>query len=421
LDNFQQVESDSKTINVWLIHGTWARQARWTRDGSPLRKALQGGLKGDVRFAALPWTGRNNTLHRLEASIQLLASLEASKGDSNINFIVTHSHGGNIAADAIAADAVLAETNPKEEPYQFDGVVTLNTPFLVTIPRDGTLVLMHLILLGLCVFFLVPQLLRLSWFVETLIVFGLGAILVFPALVLFSGYLDSWLETPLTRLPKTRGWMLSIWTPDDEAFAWLEAVDSMLNAPYLVLHKAALPTTLLAVAFAHYILRWDFLNLDWLIPAARELQKGDFLSYLTTLAFEGPLALTGDQIHWLSAWYYEKAPLPILGLVLILSVIGYFLMFWSLFAIGALTATYLLRALVFGEGFGPLALSRAVGARLKVSLTPMFHSDVEHIIAHSRLSTWLRHSAIYDDPLVLEQIVKWMNERIELRGGRTEP
>src|SRR5262245_27464663 len=92
-------------IRVWLVHGTWAKSARWTLDGSRLRKTLQEGLEGEVTFETFPWTGRNRTFDRGEAARQLLDSLRAGRDEPQATFVIAHSHGGNIAATADYMDA----------------------------------------------------------------------------------------------------------------------------------------------------------------------------------------------------------------------------------------------------------------------------------------------------------------------------
>jgi hypothetical protein len=59
----------------------------------------------DVTFETLTWSGRNSARDRLEATFKLLESCATSDGEPQLNSVVAHSHGGNIAADAILADA----------------------------------------------------------------------------------------------------------------------------------------------------------------------------------------------------------------------------------------------------------------------------------------------------------------------------
>src|SRR5262245_46872848 len=128
------MEKKPLSIKVYLVHGTWARQARWMREGSPLRQALQDGLEstGTVTFATMPWTGRNNLMARARGSIELKGLLERTINDSDANFIIAHSHGGNIAADWAYIDTF---EEGSEGEKRVDGVVTLNTPFFTLLPR----------------------------------------------------------------------------------------------------------------------------------------------------------------------------------------------------------------------------------------------------------------------------------------------
>ena len=58
--------------------------------------------------------------------------------------------------------------------------------------------------------------------------------------------------------PRAPARMLCLTTADDETFGWLDAFDSLVNLPYLLLHFAAFAVTLAAVGVAHWLLRWDF-------------------------------------------------------------------------------------------------------------------------------------------------------------------
>lgn len=86
-------------LYIVLIHGTRAKNAPWTRQGSPLRHWLQNYFSGDLEFLAYQWSGKNNFHSRAVASdelVNLLRKLILSDSTAKF-FMVAHSHGGNVA------------------------------------------------------------------------------------------------------------------------------------------------------------------------------------------------------------------------------------------------------------------------------------------------------------------------------------
>jgi pimeloyl-ACP methyl ester carboxylesterase len=114
---------------VVLIHGTWAGRSIWTLPGSPLRKSVQHALGAGVRFERMVWSGRNTFHARSTAANKLLALLsELGRCYSNVPvIIIAHSHGGNIAMQA------LTRLDPN---IRVDGLLCLSTPFLIAEPRE---------------------------------------------------------------------------------------------------------------------------------------------------------------------------------------------------------------------------------------------------------------------------------------------
>jgi len=90
---------------VYLIHGTWARSARWCQKGSLIRKHISRALGEDTIFEPLDWSGRNSVGARAKAARSLrgkLIDLNASSRDRKVH-IVAHSHAGNIVSYALDA------------------------------------------------------------------------------------------------------------------------------------------------------------------------------------------------------------------------------------------------------------------------------------------------------------------------------
>lgn len=115
-------------IHLILVHGTWAKRAKWVEEGGKVDQAIRSALhaKGTVeKINTVPfrWNGRNSFTGRAEAIDDLkteLQNISVLDPDAKI-YIVGHSHGGNVALQAASA---VAESIPVH------GVICLATPVL---------------------------------------------------------------------------------------------------------------------------------------------------------------------------------------------------------------------------------------------------------------------------------------------------
>lgn len=110
--------------HVVLIHGTFARDSKWFREGSLLRERISTALGGQVVFHKFPWTGLNWHTARLKAASDLLDYITESFDDATIKnvFLISHSHGGNIVVYANNLSAELLN--------HIAGAAFLGTPFI---------------------------------------------------------------------------------------------------------------------------------------------------------------------------------------------------------------------------------------------------------------------------------------------------
>jgi pimeloyl-ACP methyl ester carboxylesterase len=116
-------------LTVTLIHGTFARGALWTKEGSPLWTDLQKRFKCSALIDSFDWSGDNTVFARRTAGDELAAQLDELKQrfPSAKQYLVAHSHGGNVAL--YAAERTLIH-----------GIACLATPFLHASPRDPSLI-----------------------------------------------------------------------------------------------------------------------------------------------------------------------------------------------------------------------------------------------------------------------------------------
>lgn len=120
---------------VFLVHGTWprgifklplvfrSRKPLWFEQGSIFRRDLENRLAGRVQFEVLNWSGRNSVRARSKAAAALRERiLEAQRTHPHLGqIIVAHSHGGNVALQALAHFPALKGLL---------GVATMGTPLL---------------------------------------------------------------------------------------------------------------------------------------------------------------------------------------------------------------------------------------------------------------------------------------------------
>jgi hypothetical protein len=112
-----------RPTTVVLVHGTFARDAPWTRAESDFLIALAAQLNEEVRVVQHLWSGRNSFADRVSAAAELRQAIlgESRTFPERDLFVIAHSHGGNVALSAAARiDCVRT----------IAGIVTLGTPFL---------------------------------------------------------------------------------------------------------------------------------------------------------------------------------------------------------------------------------------------------------------------------------------------------
>src|SRR4051794_35949670 len=115
-------------IVVTLVHGTFAPEAAWTKEGSKLRAAIvEAFAPRRVHFDRVVWRGwlgtgvNNGHRFRLAGGERLRRQIRDDPDPAAARFIVAHSHGGNVAMYAMRDPAVRA---------RITGVVCLATPFI---------------------------------------------------------------------------------------------------------------------------------------------------------------------------------------------------------------------------------------------------------------------------------------------------
>jgi hypothetical protein len=117
-------------VILTLVHGTWASDAKWIKSDSVFARALTEALRGaEVQIAPFTWNGSNSHRDRCRAAVDLRTHIKncASRYPLQDHFIISHSHGGNVALYALRDDTVANYVR---------GIVCLSTPFIHCRPRQ---------------------------------------------------------------------------------------------------------------------------------------------------------------------------------------------------------------------------------------------------------------------------------------------
>jgi hypothetical protein len=244
---------------------------------------------------------------------------------------------------------------------------------------------------------------------------GLAVLLGLPALIfVFREKLLSAIENVYSdlrqQLPvESRTHVFCISTADDEAFSWLEFIDVLINLPFLLMHKIAMPAVFFVIMVAHYFLRWDFYTpvLEWVAIMLRRAETSKSFGVLWGIYWDDPIPLTATNLKAIIAFLYNES-LALALFVVFASSVCYFLSLYAILASASLIASMILRHAVFGMPIKANNILLVMGTRLKVTLTPIYLKNVVFYPSYSgwsgSLRRWLRHSDAYANPRVQQAI-----------------
>ena len=403
---------------VWLIHGTWSRHAEWTHPVSPLVKTLRAALGPDVTIETLVWRGRNRMFDRHSAVEQLCKAVRTRGWSPGRTFAV-----------ALATAATSLRTPCCLDPKLFDGVVTLNTPFLNELPRSSRVLGAHAALLVLGALIVPTAYLHQSPALELLLGLLIGAAIALVGVFLFSGAIaivdaSRVSEHTLERFLRTGKWplaqaresapVLCINTTDDEPFGWLDAAAALINLPYLLLHRLGFLVIFVGMALLHWFQRWNFggATVDIILLALRDRRSGTasgpsrFMTDLYDYYTSSPVAITATQLEYFSTWIWDHAPAPALAGIFAFSVVEHYIMFWCMLALVSLLVSFVVRGLAFGAGFSRAALVASLAFRHKVTLTPLNVTNAQLMLMTEAAGT-LQHSALHTKEVIGRLAASW--------------
>lgn len=373
---------------VTLVHGTFARDAKWTQHGSPLRLHLKKSLPGTVEFPPpLEWSAKNRNRDRKAAAHRLANQIirqQPPDGTQALQFVVGHSHGGNVALYALDRPAV-------EE--AIDGVVCFNTPFIAALRRNTKQLLR--VVSFFAVIAVVAAFITVGYELwnarDNLILLLVGLPLASAGVVVLLyavGFLvigaDYWLQAKREEtiidisLPEVkRVPVLCLWGAGDEVQGFLGLLETLANVPFLMLHIFSVAALFLTTWVLHFTGTLDRLitlpvgtGVSFGNPAIESVQRG---------------LETGFQ-HAVSAAFYVA--LVVLGLVAAALLMNLFL---RLVPIGLPAVSFISSLFV----------------RVRFTVAPVTVRTTEFHDAALPFSV-LQHSSAYSDPTMLETMSRWM-------------
>jgi pimeloyl-ACP methyl ester carboxylesterase len=393
VESQREQSGDPPCIVVHLVHGTFARRAKWTQEGSELRRHLDEVLPGTIDFERLEWSARNRSPDRQDAARRLADRIEqrASSEPEPLQFIVGHSHGGNVALYALERQSTERAVS---------GVVCFNTPFVATLRRNTQ----HL-------FWTVGYL--AAFVVLASVVSGLSAarerwgdLVVLPGAVLASAAIlgaivfitrvtmgtESWLQRKREEtiqsvaLPEAgRVPVLCLWGAGDEVQGVLGLLDALANLPFLLLHVFSVTVLFVIVWILHFTGSLDrFITLE--IPPT----TADWWPVLVWIDD----ALRDALENAFSAVSYVA--LVVLGLVAV-----------------AVVLNLLLRLIPVGLPVSSFVSSLFV--RVTFTAVPLPVRNAEYRDAALPFSV-LQHSSAYRNPIMHEAVSDWMIGIMQQRG-----
>ncbi|HEX4614065.1 MAG TPA: hypothetical protein VH092_38135 [Urbifossiella sp.] len=382
---------DSPQFVLTLVHGTFATNAPWTGEKSVLRESLVAALPaGPVEFVPFNWSGRNSHRARFAAGLALRKVLRANLGrhPGSRHLVIAHSHGGNVAAYALRrfrlADRVA-------------GVVALGTPFIEGEPNDLREVAGR-VRRGL--FLVLAALATLA-----LGQFGLFSIAEPRSYPLFLGAV-ALAAAACGFLFSRRGPFLARWERDQARAVRRLLFRERLRVPFLCVSTGRDEARLILglVAAADSLWAWSLRLLLW----------GQY--FLLAGAFFGLPAF---------AYVVVKEQEDSLGAVIMaaLFAVAWVVLWPTLLLLILLTR----RVAPLFQSVGSEVLRRAgyewgvwggySFVRSRQAVWPSCVGDVSREVVASRYALWsfaMRHSDLYENPIVLAAIARWIlcgNER----------
>lgn len=417
-----------KKVTFLLVHGTFARQAKWTMPESPLCQTIISAISSarlDADIRAVRWSGRNTVRDRIAAGLEIARQLKnVDRKTSPHVFLIGHSHGGSAIAHFLL--------NRKHGESSVSGCAFLSTPFIAARVRPDAFIIYAglLAILSILSFILLNALLSIViGGAMTLLIKEFGgsnllALAIDAAAALIVGIaLRGQLRVFRKMLAQSESRIASNETARLEADNCLlvrctrdEAAIALAFGQFVAALAAAIASTMMSIAgyTSLFVARLRKSRVYFIIVVACALFYSFFIAeILVAAAF-------GDFGHiWHGAFVRDTFNFPLASVEMIFNFILRKVL-WIPFAIvtsfllGGLTL-YLIASILNGIviwSFGWVNFLDAFFAEVSVEPTPFGAHEFHHIswLGDARAPLWtnLGHSASYHSQLSLDAFRKWL-------------
>jgi hypothetical protein len=389
------MDASSTRFMITLVHGTFAKGAAWTQEGSTIRKAIQERLGEHAVFKRFDWSARNTHSARLAAGRELAQFLDrgAKENPGARNVVITHSHGGNVAIYACKHAA----------PESVSDIVFLATPFIRCRERVRVPLLAYVGLLPLSLLFGIYLSAILSMPIDWLMrvsspylpsgyianqVLGWSVVLVCAAVCFWA--LSAYLKRSARRRIETLSWpaaahvnTLCVYYRTDEAKGYLSALN------WGTTRVARLMWMLIGLTVVVY----------FAYVGATEFVKANYPSIYESIVFSTPRMWWGEgPVIRRGSWY---------------EFIGYMLLVFVPIAMLIAYALPLLRGHPLGYGWELPSSTVAVDVDVISEPVGFLTASSDSIgvdIGDAKFSG-LVHSYVYEDARILSKIADWLTRR----------
>jgi len=285
-----------------LIHGTFARNADWTKPASSFCTWLQKALPNSaVSFKEFKWSGWNSHKARWRAALELRSLLTRLDPDDAQTVLICHSYGGMVALLALA---------DFESRSKVSSLICLATPFLAFERRNLSALTWFAAVSITAIVWTIPVLGTLMFSRDVVGAFGswgnaaipiiLGVLTTCGAFIIVSKALMNRICDMLEgRAHAIQYYLPVIFTEPritvvhaqhDEARILLTSTTAASNAPY------AFCTLIFAVTFVAQLIGGIFATSEWIWHAQNIMQAGLLVAFGLFLS----LVLSGLQFIILS-------------------------------------------------------------------------------------------------------------------------
>ncbi|MBB3302922.1 hypothetical protein FHT72_006347 [Rhizobium sp. BK077] len=393
---------------VGLVHGTFEPNADWCDPGSVLYETLRNRLHAkQFEIKELHWTARNTFRSRYAGSLILQRKIAGALASSSELYLVSHSHGGNVALKA--SDAHFAQDVKQ---------IFIGTPFirvktkitevswfagLMALPLMSWSIYLIASALDATFGFLIPQadIFFRTYPILQLLAALVAIVLLAPMCVILASMFGSliwWLLSAIPRLQQNvrdkkivtltntclpTGHVLCVYTLFDEAYWILKIATALL---------AVLLAAVWVTAAGAFIFSWLPIYIDFKLAVIKSV-FGDFGLRGALTPIPPCRVCRPERSDLLIGMFFFPAS-AILPLALLISR-------W-------IANLFLVRA-----AFGLFDLPTALSSRISVSRTPFYSSSK---VFRKRVAltapAWsrfrFRHSVLVRDESIAHEVARWI-------------